>query len=99
MSKARSIDGLQRRTSSSSVKRATTKKATRTQKAPVKTPAKKKPAAKQIAVKSPRRKIGIDSEPENRAVKEFLSSVQDIDPTDLIEVPKEEKSKAWYKQK
>ena len=100
MSKARSIDGLQRRTSSSSVKRATTKKATtRTQKAPVKTPAKKKPAAKQIAVKSPRRKIGIDPEPENKAVKEFLSSVQDIDPTDLIEVPKEEKSKAWYKQK
>ena len=32
------------------------------------------------------------------AVKEFLSEVKDVDPTDLIEVPKEEKTKGWFKK-
>lgn len=32
------------------------------------------------------------------AVKEFLSEVKDVDPTDLIEVSKEEKTKGWSKK-
>ena len=35
---------------------------------------------------------------EDEAVKEYLSEVKDIDPTDLIEVPQEEKGKGWFRK-
>ena len=35
---------------------------------------------------------------EDEAVKEYLSEVKDIDPTDLIEVSQEEKGKGWFKK-
>ena len=42
------------------------------------------------------RKTSVQSD---ESVKEYLSAIQDIDPTDLVEVPRKEKSKAWYKDK
>ena len=42
------------------------------------------------------RKTSVQSD---ESVKEYLSEIQDIDPTDLVEVPRKEKSKAWYKDK
>lgn len=42
----------------------------------------------------------VDDEFENKeAVKEFLSEVKDVDPTDLVEVSQDEKTKGWSKKK
>lgn len=35
---------------------------------------------------------------EDEAVKEYLSEVKDVDPTDLVEVSQEEKGKGWFKK-
>lgn len=35
---------------------------------------------------------------EDKAVKEYLSEVKDVDPTDLVEVSQEEKGKGWFKK-
>lgn len=44
--------------------------------------------------------IEADDEFENKAaVKEYLSEVKDVDPTDLVEVSQEEKTKGWSKKK
>ena len=117
MSNNRSIDGLQRRTTTSvrpATKRTTTKK--RSAGANTKTTA---PARRQIGIdgvntknrrptaQNNTRKVTktvskpktiVVEDAETKAVKEFLAEVQDVDPTDLIEVPTEEKGKAWFKQ-
>lgn len=36
---------------------------------------------------------------EKKAVQDFLTTVQDVDPTDLIEIPNSEKKKSWFKAK
>lgn len=54
--------------------------------------------------KKKRKSLGVkkdnkEFDKDNEAVKEFLSEVKDVDPTDLVEVPKEERSKGWDKKK
>ena len=49
-------------------------------------------------LKKTKKKRALD-EDDNSAVKEFLSEVRDVDPTDLTEVPQEEKAKGWSKKK
>ncbi len=39
-----------------------------------------------------------ENDKDRESVKEFLSEVKDIDPTDLVEVPKSEKAKGWDKK-
>ncbi len=40
-----------------------------------------------------------DDDFENKeAIKEYLGEIQDVDPTDLVEVPQKEKTKGWFKQ-
>ncbi len=40
-----------------------------------------------------------DDDFENKeAIKEYLGEIQDVDPTDLVEVPQKEKTKGWLKQ-
>ena len=119
MSNNRSIDGLQRRTSTrpSTTKRTVTKGGVKKTTTIVRKPAVKKVATKPTAN---RRQIGIDNKKratkaelktreelsldnlntavEDEAVKEYLSEVKDIDPTDLIEVSQEEKGKGWFKK-
>ena len=36
---------------------------------------------------------------EGKAIKEYLSEIQDVDPTDLTEVPQKKKTKGWGKKK
>ena len=117
----KSIDGLQRRTSTQGGRRVAA------------TPAVKRRTVKRVPVvaqktasnqATTRRKIGIpdtkkdlkaliaeneelerkntsttENDKERESVKEFLSEVKDVDPTDLVEVPKSEKSKGWNKKK
>ena len=40
-----------------------------------------------------------ENDKDRESVKEFLSEVKDVDPTDLVEVPKSEKAKGWDKKK
>jgi restriction endonuclease Mrr len=49
-------------------------------------------------LKKTKKKRALD-EDDNSAVKEFLAEVRDVDPTDLTEVPQEEKAKGWSKKK
>ena len=112
MSNNRSIDGLQRRTTSSSVAKRTVTKGRTTS---IKT------AKKPITKPATRRQIGIDANKkanratlkrqeelklqpkkvesaEELAVKEYLAEVKDVDPTDLVEISQEEKGKGWFKK-
>ena len=112
MSNNRSIDGLQRRTTSSSVAKRTVTKGRTTS---IKT------AKKPITKPATRRQIGIDTNKkanratltrqeelklqpkkvesaEELAVKEYLAEVKDVDPTDLVEISQEEKGKGWFKK-
>ena len=111
----KSIDGLQRRTSTQGGRKITANTAVKRQ------------TAKKISVDAPttaskkattRRTIGIpdnkkdlkaliaeneeldrkSEKKEKNSVKEFLSEVKDVDPTDLVEVPKSEKTKGWNKK-
>ncbi len=54
--------------------------------------------------KKKRKSLGVkkdekEFDKDNEAVKEFLSEVKDVDPTDLVEVPREERAKGWSKKK
>ena len=114
----KSIDGLQRRTStqggrkvtaSITVKRRTVKKVSvdapktasnqATTRRKIGIPDTKKDLKALIAENEElERKSDVKNKKENNSVKEFLSEVKDVDPTDLVEVPKSEKAKGWNKK-
>jgi hypothetical protein len=109
----KSIDGLQRRTSTqggrkvtanTTVKRRTVKRVSvdapktasnqATTRRKIGIPDTKKDLKALIAENEElERKNDIKSKAEKNSVKEYLSEVKDVDPTDLVEVPKSEKTK------
>ena len=114
----KSIDGLQRRTSTQGGRRKTASTAARrrtVKKAPVnvqKTASNRSTTKRVVGIPDNKKdlkaliaeneeldhKSTTENDKDRESVKEFLSEVKDIDPTDLVEVPKSEKAKGWDKK-
>ena len=115
----KSIDGLQRRTSTQGGRRITASTAARrrtVKKVPVsvqKTASNRSTTRRVVGIPDNKKdlkaliaeneeldhKSTTENDKDRESVKEFLSEVKDVDPTDLVEVPKSEKAKGWDKKK
>ena len=110
MSNNRSIDGLQRRTTrSSAAGRPATKSGVAAKPASKKVvikPAERRQIGLDANDKAARKKLkkqeelkvkAVETE-EDKAVREYLAEVKDVDPTDLVEISQDEKGKGWFKK-
>lgn len=110
----KSIDGLQRRSGKNNTNRKTvsTARASKTanRSRTLGLDNKKVSKRKVLSIKEEKRDLaaiiaeGEALDMKNKAkdrkssVTEYLSEIQDVDPTNLVEVPQKKKSKEWYKQ-